>query len=125
MNATETLHVCRQNGIFLEVTETGGLRYRGEQQAVNRLLQSIRDNKEELLELIRLIPNEGNDKRHSNIRSAVKYSLSDWYGNPPQQGGGFLLGALGDTAENLLDQLHQLYGRRLVSTLVIEITHTR
>ena len=48
-------------------------------------------------------------------RAAVRYQLADLYGNPPQQGGGYLIGTEGDTVQTLVESLQARYGNRLES----------
>lgn len=46
-------------------------------------------------------------------RACVKFKLHDLHGDPPQPGGGYVLGAPGQTVESLLAELRALYGPRL------------
>lgn len=54
-------------------------------------------------------------ERLAITRASVKYTLTDFYGNPPAQGGGAVLGEPGDTAESLFAELARRYGDRLLS----------
>jgi len=54
-------------------------------------------------------------ERLAVARASVKYSLTDYYGNPPQQGVGALQGDIGDDADSLMEELRRRYGDRLLS----------
>lgn len=47
--------------------------------------------------------------------ASVSFVLHQTYGNPPFQGGGFCVGAPGDTEAELITHLQRLYGPRLAS----------
>ncbi|MGH8500038.1 MAG: hypothetical protein ACRERV_14710, partial [Methylococcales bacterium] len=54
------------------------------------------------------------DAEQEAVRRAIlKFSLNEHYGNPPTQGGGSLIGAFGDTIEDLKAELIERYGERL------------
>jgi hypothetical protein len=52
-------------------------------------------------------------------RPAVRFTLREVYGDPPRPGGGVLVGAETQTADDVLEDLRSLYGSRLVTMEVL------
>lgn len=54
-------------------------------------------------------------RKAAGQRAAMKYRLAKCYRDPPQPGGGCVIGGAGDCVEDVLRDLRELYGSRLIA----------
>lgn len=52
MNSSDLIQECRRSGVTLAADEDGGLTYRGDRAAINRLLPTIKAHKPDLLRIL-------------------------------------------------------------------------
>lgn len=104
----EVIEELSNDGLILRVVHGGqSIAVRGPKSAIQKWRETILSVKPELLEFLL---RSANDDTHLVV---VRFTLSEFYGNPPVQGGGIVIG---ESFKSIRDELKIRYGARLVST---------
>jgi hypothetical protein len=74
MTPADLISECGRAGVVLAVEPSGKLSYRGNREAINRLLPAIRENKTGLLALL-AVPPIGIDSKHKSTRESYAADL--------------------------------------------------